>query len=133
MGHYRPGSGSPNLAQVFHISMVRVGPSLKVQSEADMSRFSINEGDRAHHTVAAAFWLLVGIVALVAFGDVLAVLAVALAVVTAALWAYREVEHRLQGDDAAMASVTALRPAMTGASDLQHGPTHASWRDPRAA
>jgi hypothetical protein len=106
---------------------------IRASSEVDMSTSRINEGGHAHHTISAAVWLLVGIVALVAFGDVVAVLALALAIVTLVLWGYREVEHRLRTNDAEMAPVTTLRPAFTGQSDPQHAPTPASWRASRAA
>jgi hypothetical protein len=106
---------------------------IRALSEVDMTTSRINEGGHAHHTVTAVLWLLVGIVALVAFGDVVAVLAIALAIVTLVLWGYREVEHRLRTTDAEMAPVTPLRPAFTSQSDAQHAPTPASWRAPRAA
>jgi uncharacterized membrane protein YhiD involved in acid resistance len=95
-----------------------------------MSKSSIIQRGHAHHT-AAAFWVLAGIIALVAFGDVVAVLVIALAIATLALWTFREVEHRLQRDDAEVASVTRLRPASTGKVTLQHAPTQ--LRGPRAA
>jgi hypothetical protein len=95
---------------------------IRALSEVDMTTSRINEGGHAHHTVTAVLWLLVGIVALVAFGDVVAVLAIALAIVTLVLWGYTE-----------MAPVTPLRPAFTSQSDAQHAPTPASWRAPRAA
>lgn len=43
----------------------------------------------SHHTVAAAFWIVAGVVAIVAFGDALMVLAIALVIVTAAWWIFR--------------------------------------------
>jgi hypothetical protein len=86
-----------------------------------------------HHTVAAAFWILAGVIAVIAFGDALTLLAVALAIVTMARWIYREVEHRVERNDAKMAPVTHLRPALTGQRNLKTISAHASWRGPRAA
>jgi ABC-type nickel/cobalt efflux system permease component RcnA len=57
-------------------------------------------GARYRHTIAAAFWIVVGMVAVIAFGDTLTLVAVALAVVTAAWWIWREVEHRVKSNDA---------------------------------
>jgi Na+/H+ antiporter NhaB len=50
---------------------------------------------RHPHTMAAAFWIVVGVAALIAFGDTLTLLAVVLAIATAAWCIYREVEHRV--------------------------------------
>jgi len=86
-----------------------------------------------HDTVAAAFWILAGMLAVVAFGDVLALLAFALAIVTTAWWVYREVEHRVERNDAEMALVAHLRPASTDQRDQKEISPHASWRGPRAA
>jgi hypothetical protein len=54
----------------------------------------------ARRMVAAAFWIVVGIVAMIAFGDILTLLAVALAMVTTAWWIGREVEHRVKRNGA---------------------------------
>jgi hypothetical protein len=105
----------------------------KGSSEVDMSKSSINRRGHSHHTAVAGFWLFAGMVALVAFGDVVAVLAVALAIVTVVLWTLREVEHRMQQDVAEVAPVTPLRLTSAGQSHLQNAPTHALWRAPRAA
>jgi Na+/H+ antiporter NhaB len=67
------------------------------------STFSGHQRARHRHTMAAAFWIVVGIVALIAFGDTLTLLAVVLAIATTAWWIYREVEHRVnrvKSDDA---------------------------------
>jgi hypothetical protein len=61
---------------------------------------SEDHGGRRRHTIAAAFWIVVGVVAVIAFGDTLTLLAVALATVTAAWWICREVEHRVKSNDA---------------------------------
>jgi ABC-type nickel/cobalt efflux system permease component RcnA len=67
-----------------------------------MRHITISEqhGARHLHTIAAAFWIVVGIVAVMAFGDALTLLAVALAIVTAAWWICREVDRRLKSNDA---------------------------------
>jgi hypothetical protein len=100
-------------------------------SEADMHTISGHHG--THHIVAAAVWILVGIFAVVAFGDALTLLAVALAIVTTVRWIYREVEHRLERSEAEAAPVTHLRPTLTGQLDLTKTSAHAPWRGPRAA
>jgi hypothetical protein len=90
-----------------------------------------------HHTVAAAFWIVAGIIAVIAFGDALALLGVALAIVTTARWIYREVEHRMERNDAEsdaeLARETHLRPALTVQHDLKKTSAHASWSGRRAA
>jgi hypothetical protein len=96
-----------------------------------MSKSKIGEGHYAQRTVAVALWGLAGIIALIAFGDVIALLALALAIVSIALWTYREVEHRLDKSDARMAPVTQLRPGLSG--QRGQASTHVSWRGPRAA
>jgi hypothetical protein len=87
----------------------------------------------SHHTVAAAFWILAGIIVVIAFADALTLLAFAFAIVTTVWWIYREVEHRVDRNDAEMARVTHLRPALTGQRDLKKTSAHASWRGPSAA
>jgi hypothetical protein len=57
-------------------------------------------GSRHRHTIAAAFWLAVGMVAVIVFGDAFALLALALAIVTMAWWICREVEHVVKSNDA---------------------------------
>ena len=44
---------------------------------------------RQWHTIAAAFWIVVGTVAVIAFADVLTVIAVVLAIVATAWWIWR--------------------------------------------
>jgi cbb3-type cytochrome oxidase subunit 3 len=98
-----------------------------------MRHTTISGHHGTHDTVAAAFWIVAGMLAVVAFGDVLALLAFALAIVTTAWWVYREVEHRVERNDAEMALVTQLRPALTDQRDQKKTSPHASWRGPRAA
>jgi hypothetical protein len=81
---------------------------------------------------AAAFWIFAGIIVVIAFGDALAVLGIAIAIASVIAWIYSKVERRLDISDEAMAPVAHLRPQLTG----QHDPTtsaHASWHGPRAA
>jgi hypothetical protein len=81
---------------------------------------------------AAAFWIFAGIIVVIAFGDALAVLGIAIAIASVIAWIYSKVEHRMDGRDEAMAPVAHLRPQLTG----QHDPkasAHAPWHGPRAA
>jgi hypothetical protein len=67
-----------------------------------MRHITVSGHHRARHryTIATAFCILVGIVAVIAFGDTLTLLAVALAIVMTAWWICREVEHRVKINDA---------------------------------
>ena len=98
-----------------------------------MRHTTISEKHGAYHTLVAEFWILAGVMALVILGDALAVSAVAVAVVIAAWWIYREVEHRVARKHAAMAPVAHLRPAFTGQPDPKMAAPHISWHGPRAA
>jgi hypothetical protein len=82
-----------------------------------------------HGVGVAVFWIVAGITIVIAFGDALAVLAVAIAI----SWMYRKVEHRLERTDAETAPVTCLRPGSTGQRDLKDTPARASHRFRRAA
>jgi hypothetical protein len=82
---------------------------------------------------AALFWIFAGIIVVIAFGDVLTLLAVSFAIMTTAWWISRKVEHRVARDDATTASVTHLRPTMTGQRDLKRAPAYSSRREARAA
>ena len=66
--------------------------------EADMGLITTGGqlGARHRHTIAAAFWAVVGIVALLTLGDALAFLGIALVIVTTAWW----VAQRVTGRDA---------------------------------
>ena len=98
-----------------------------------MSHTAINGHHGAHHTIAAVFWILAGIIVVIALGDALSLLAVAFAIVTTVWWVYREVERRMDRNEAEMAPVAHLRPALTGQRDLTKSSAHAPWRGPRAA
>jgi len=91
-------------------------------------------GHRGNHYVeAAAFWILAGLIVLIAFGDFLTLLAGAFAIATAITWIYRAVERRLERkSDADMASVSHLS-ASSGQRHLTETSAHASWRGPKAA
>lgn len=92
---------------------------------------TISGRNGTHRMEAAAFWIFAAIIVVMAFGDFLILLAVALAIVTAISWIYREIERRSQRNDAEMAPVAHLRPAL--ASYPKKTPAHLSWRGPRAA
>jgi hypothetical protein len=86
----------------------------------------------SHDLEAAAFWIFAGIIVVIAFGDALAVLGVAIAIATAIAWIYSKVEPRLERSDEAMAPVANLRSALTGQRDPQTS-APAPLHGPRAA
>jgi hypothetical protein len=91
-------------------------------------------GHRGTHDVEAAlFWIFGGLILVIAFGDAVAVLAVAVAIVTAVAWIYRTVEHRLERNGAHAAPVTHLRPELTGEYDAKRTSVQALSHRPRAA
>jgi hypothetical protein len=99
-------------------------------------RDTINNGHHdAHHAVAVGLWIVAGLMAVLVFGDVLVLLALALALVFTASWVYRAVERRVERYEAEMAPapVAHLRPAWTGHRDLRSTPANVSWRGPSAA
>jgi hypothetical protein len=80
---------------------------------------------------AAAFWIFAGVIVVIAFRDVLPLLAIALtllalafAIATAAWWVSR---------NATTASVTRLRPPLTDQRDPKRAPAQSSQHGPRAA
>jgi hypothetical protein len=79
-----------------------------------------------HYPISEAVWVLAGFIMLLAFGDVLIVLllAVAAAAMATVWWIYRNVEHPAESGDDDLAPVTRLRPRATD----QH-----ALRGPRAA
>src|ERR1700753_1846350 len=95
-----------------------------------MRQNTITGHHEAHYPVAEALWILAGIILLLAFGDVLILLAVAVAVIgmATAWWAHRTVEHRTRRSDAGVASVTHLRTASTGHRELTKFAAHVPWR-----
>jgi hypothetical protein len=86
----------------------------------------------SHDLEAAAFWIFAGIIVVIAFGDALAVLGVAIAIATAIAWIYSKVERRLDRSDEAMAPVAHLRPELTGQRDPKTS-APAPLHGPRAA
>jgi hypothetical protein len=98
-----------------------------------MRHITIRGHHGAHDAEAAVFWIFAGIIMVIAFGDVLTLLAVALAIVATAWWVSRKLDHRAARNDARTAAVTHLRPALTGQRDLKITPAHSSPRTPRAA
>ena len=86
-----------------------------------------------HDAQAAAFWILGGIIVVIAFRDVWTLVAVGLGIMATAWWISREVERRIERNEAEMTPVTRLRPALTGRPDLKKASPHASWRGPSAA
>ena len=72
-----------------------------------------------HDAEAAVFWIFAGIIMVIAFGDALTILAVALAIMAAISWIIGKVEHRMETRDAALAPVTHLRPELTGHAELE--------------
>ena len=85
------------------------------------------------HNVAAVFWLLAGIIVLIATGDAFALVTAAAVIVTAVWWMIREIEHRVRNHRAELATVIHLRPASTSQRQPNNTPAHASWRGPSAA
>jgi uncharacterized membrane protein YhiD involved in acid resistance len=87
----------------------------------------------SHDVEAALFWVFAGIILVIAFGDALAVLAVAFAIVAAVSWIYQKVERRLERSDAHTAPVTHLRPELTGEHNAKRTSAQALSHRPHAA
>jgi hypothetical protein len=94
---------------------------------------TISEHRGTRYAEVAGFWILAAIILVIAFGDFLTLLAFALGIAAAVSWIYRAVERRWENNDAEMALVSHLRPALTGQRDLQKVSAHMSSRSPRAA
>jgi hypothetical protein len=95
-----------------------------------MSQTIIDGHRGSGHPIGEAVWILAGIVVLMAFGDELVILSLALAIaaMTTAWWIHHRVGHRAQTTDAEFAPVTHFRPR-----DVIKASAHASSRRPRAA
>jgi hypothetical protein len=93
----------------------------------------VNEHRGPDFAEIALFWILAGILLVLAFGDFLTLLAGFFAVAIPISWVYRAVERRLERNDAEMAPVSHLRPALTSQSDLKKTSAHVSWHGPWAA
>ena len=96
-----------------------------------MPQTANNRHHGAYDAEAAAFWIFAGAIVVIAFRDIIPLLAVALtllvlafAIATAAWWVSRS---------ATTASVTHLGPALTGQHDPKRAPAQSSRRGPRAA
>jgi hypothetical protein len=126
------GLGSSPKALAFHYSTPHQAV-VRFPSEADMRHTTITEQHGAYRTFVAEFWILAGVIGLLVLGDAVAVSAVTIAVVLAAWWIYREVEHRVESKHETTAPVTHLRPAFTGQPDPKKPAAHTSWHGPRAA
>jgi hypothetical protein len=104
------------------------------RSEADMRQMTTINGHHGNHYVeATAFWILAGIIVVLAFGDFLTLLAGAFAIAIAITWVYRGIERGWQRNDARTASVSHLRPVPASPRDLKNASAHVSWDGPRAA
>jgi hypothetical protein len=100
-----------------------------------MRQTNSNGYNDSHFPFGEAVWISAGIIMVLAFGDVLVLLALALAIagMTTAWLSYRKVQHRGQSNGAGLAPVTRLRPASTGQSDLKKTSAPAPWHGPSAA
>jgi hypothetical protein len=134
IGHHHPRLGSTSIAHAFQ-QTEPVSDGDPNRTEADMRHITttISGHHSAHDVQAALFWIFAGIIVVIAFGDVLTLLAVAFAIVTTAWWTSRKFEHRVARNDAKMASVTHLRPVLIEQRELKSTTAHASWRGPSAA
>jgi predicted PurR-regulated permease PerM len=97
-----------------------------------MRHTTISGHHRAHDVEAAVFWIFAGIIVVIAFSEVLALLAIGFAIVTAAWWISRHLERRAATSDFEAAPVTRLLPAASGHHDVGET-SHASWIGPSAA
>jgi hypothetical protein len=98
-----------------------------------MRHTTISGHHGTHDAQAAVFWILGGIIVVLAFRDVLTLWAVALGILAIAWWISHEAERRMERSGAARAPVTRLRPASTGQPDLKRASPHASWHGPGTA
>jgi hypothetical protein len=100
-----------------------------------MRQTNSNGYNDSRFPLGEAVWISAGIIMVLAFGDVLVLLALALAIaaMTTAWWTYRKAQRGGQSNSAGLASVTQLRPASTGLRDLKKTPAPAPWHGPSAA
>ncbi|MCV7101027.1 hypothetical protein [Mycobacterium palustre] len=97
-----------------------------------MRHTTISGHHQAHDVEAAVFWIFAGIIVVIAFSEVLALLAIGFAVVTAAWWISRRLERRGASSDWETAPVTRLHRAPSRRHD-QNEASHSSWIGPSAA
>jgi hypothetical protein len=119
--------GNHHASRAFHKTVT------PIPSEADMRHTTISGQHGTHYTELAVFWIFAGIIVVIAFRGFLTQLAVAFAIAIAISWIYSEVEHRMARNDANMAPVTHLGPALTDQRDLKKTSAHAPSRGHRAA
>jgi hypothetical protein len=95
-------------------------------SEADMD---------SHYLIGEAVWIAAGIIMLLAFGDALVLLALALAsaAMTTAWWTHRKAQQREPVSDADLAPVSRLRPTSAIRREPKSALAQAPWRGPSAA
>jgi hypothetical protein len=103
-----------------------------IASEAEM-QYDTSRRSGSHQTLGTAVWVVAGIILAMAFGDVLILLAVAVAIVGAAWWIYREVARHQSKGDAKMATVTHLGSARAGQRDRRENSAKAPWDGHSAA
>lgn len=95
-----------------------------MQSEVDMGHNTIS----GHSPLGEAVWIVAGIIIMFAFGDafVLSAAAFGIVIMTGAWLTYRRAERHAESDDAETASVTHLRPALTGRHHVKTTAGHGS-------
>ena len=100
-----------------------------------MRQTNSNGYNDSRFPLGEAAWISAGIIMVLAFGDVLVLLALALAIaaMTTAWWTYRKAQRGGPSNSAGLASVTQLRPASTGLRDLKKTSAPAPWHGPSAA
>ena len=100
-----------------------------------MRQTNSNGYNDSHFPIGEAVWVSAGIILVLAFGDVLVLLALAAAIaaITTAWWTYRKAQRGGQRNGAGLASVTQLRSASTGQRDLKKTSAQAPWRGHSAA
>jgi len=93
-----------------------------------MQQTTITEHHGTRYPVAETLWVLAGIILMLAFGDALALLVIALAVVAmaAAWWAHRTIEHRVGSKGHVLAVVAPFVLAVLGAVLMLAAPAQAA-------
>jgi Flp pilus assembly protein TadB len=104
-------------------------------SEVDMQQTTISGRRGSRYPVGEAVWIVAGIIVMLAFGDafILSALAFAIVTMTAAWWAHRKAEHRVERIATELAPVTHLRPSLTGQRELKNTQAHSLSHGPNAA